>query len=46
MSNALIWGASGGIGRAIVQALAQQGWTVGAVSRHPDDLGRHHRVAL
>ena len=38
MSNALIWGASGGIGRAIVQALAQQGWTVGAVSRHPDDL--------
>lgn len=38
MSNSLIWGASGGIGRAIAQALAQQGWTVGAVSRHPDDL--------
>lgn len=31
--NALIWGANGGIGRAMVQALKADGWDVGAVAR-------------
>ncbi len=38
MKNALIWGASGGIGRALVQRLVADEWQVVAVSRHPDDL--------
>ena len=38
MSTALIWGASGGIGRALVEQLRTENWTVAAVSRHPDDL--------
>jgi len=38
MPTALIFGASGGIGRALVQRLTGDGWTVGAVSRHPHDL--------
>ena len=38
MPTSLIFGASGGIGRALVQRLRNDGWTVGAVSRHPDDL--------
>ena len=38
MPTALIFGASGGIGRALVQKLTVDGWTVGAVSRHPHDL--------
>lgn len=38
MLTALIFGASGGIGRALVERLQGDGWTVGAVSRHPDDL--------
>ncbi|HRW47353.1 MAG TPA: SDR family NAD(P)-dependent oxidoreductase [Caldilinea sp.] len=38
MPTALIFGASGGIGRALVERLAADGWTVGAVSRHPGDL--------
>ncbi|MFZ1768157.1 MAG: SDR family NAD(P)-dependent oxidoreductase [Caldilinea sp.] len=38
MPTALIWGASGGIGRALTQQLRHDEWTVGAVSRHPDDL--------
>ena len=37
MSTALIWGASGGIGRALVARLHAEHWVVGAVSRHPDD---------
>ena len=39
MPTSLIFGASGGIGRALVQKLTGDGWTVGAVSRHPYDLG-------
>ncbi|MCS6910912.1 MAG: SDR family NAD(P)-dependent oxidoreductase [Anaerolineales bacterium] len=31
--SALIWGAAGGIGRALVTQLAGAGWTVGAVAR-------------
>lgn len=38
MPTSLIFGASGGIGRALVQKLTGDGWTVGAVSRHPHDL--------
>lgn len=36
--QALVWGASGGIGRAMVAHLMAQGWTVVAVSRHTDTL--------
>lgn len=38
MKNALIWGASGGIGRALAVRLTGDGWQVAGVSRHPDDL--------
>jgi len=38
MPTAFIFGASGGIGRALVERLAADGWTVGAASRHPGDL--------
>ncbi len=36
--TAMIWGASGGIGRALVETLKAQGWETIGVSRHPDDL--------
>lgn len=36
--SALIWGASGGIGRAIVELLAREGWQSLAVVRHPEGL--------
>lgn len=35
---ALIWGAAGGIGRALARRLKADGWQVIAVSRHADDL--------
>jgi NAD(P)-dependent dehydrogenase (short-subunit alcohol dehydrogenase family) len=38
MKNAMVWGASGGIGRALVAALAEDEWTVLAVARRADDL--------
>ncbi|MCS6962473.1 MAG: SDR family NAD(P)-dependent oxidoreductase [Thermoflexus sp.] len=38
MANAIVWGASGGIGRAIVEALTTAGHVVVAVSRRPDEL--------
>lgn len=44
MKTALVWGANGGIGRAMVKQLAAEGWTVLAVARHPeklDDLTPH-----
>ena len=44
MKNALVWGASGGIGRALVSALSEQGWTVVAVARNSGavaDLAPH-----
>jgi len=36
--NALIWGANGGIGRALAQALKQDGWEVLGVARHSERL--------
>lgn len=41
--TALIWGASGGIGRALVKTLEHEGWQVAAVARNAaaiDGLGR------
>jgi len=38
MGTAMVWGASGGIGRALVARLVKDGWTVVALSRHPADL--------
>ena len=38
MSNAMIWGASGGIGQALTKLLISKGWTVAAIARHPVDL--------
>jgi 3-oxoacyl-[acyl-carrier protein] reductase len=35
--TAMIWGASGGIGRALLQNLTADGWTVAAVSREPEE---------
>ena len=36
---ALVWGAAGGIGRAIARRLTADGWQVVAFSRHPDEMG-------
>ncbi len=38
MKTAMIWGASGGIGRALVTTLAEQGWQVVAIARNTADL--------
>ena len=38
MSTAMIWGASGGIGRALGARLVAEGWTLIAASRHPEAL--------
>ena len=35
---ALVWGAAGGMGRAVVDKLTVDGWTVAAVSRDPEAL--------
>jgi NADP-dependent 3-hydroxy acid dehydrogenase YdfG len=34
MKTAMIWGASGGMGRALVSTLVERGWQVVAVARH------------
>lgn len=36
--SAMAWGASGGIGRALVSRLRQEGWRVLAMGRHTTDL--------
>ncbi|MBN1139732.1 MAG: SDR family NAD(P)-dependent oxidoreductase, partial [Anaerolineae bacterium] len=36
---AMIWGAGGGIGRAIVNRLREEGWHVLAIGRHTAGLG-------
>ncbi len=38
MKNAIVWGASGGIGKAITQKLVSENWTVVAVSRRADEM--------
>ncbi|MCS7282760.1 MAG: SDR family NAD(P)-dependent oxidoreductase [Anaerolineae bacterium] len=38
MANVLIWGASGGIGRALTETFLTKGHTVGAVARRPEGL--------
>jgi NAD(P)-dependent dehydrogenase (short-subunit alcohol dehydrogenase family) len=35
--TAMIWGASGGIGRALLQQLTADQWTVAAISRKPEE---------
>ena len=35
MSTAMVWGASGGIGRALVKTLAEAGWETVALTRDP-----------
>ena len=37
---ALVWGATGGIGRAIARRLTAGGWQVAAFSRRADDMGK------
>ncbi len=36
--TAVVWGAGGGIGRALVEKLSVQGWKTIAISRDPSDL--------
>jgi 3-oxoacyl-[acyl-carrier protein] reductase len=36
MNNALIWGAGGGIGRALAAHLQQAGWQVAGITRRPE----------
>ena len=38
MNNAMVWGASGGIGKALVQHLVVAGWQTVAVSRNTAGL--------
>ncbi|MCU0512109.1 MAG: SDR family NAD(P)-dependent oxidoreductase [Anaerolineae bacterium] len=38
VSEALIWGASGGIGQALVHTLKEAGWRVHAAARHTDQI--------
>lgn len=47
MKTAMIWGANGGIGRALVTALIEREWTVVAASRDEDELAdmAAHRVS-
>lgn len=37
MKHALIWGAAGGIGKALTEKLVNEDYSVVAVSRHPDE---------
>lgn len=45
-ATALIWGAAGDIGRALVNKLKADGWQIIAVSRREDDLGGVADLAL
>jgi NAD(P)-dependent dehydrogenase (short-subunit alcohol dehydrogenase family) len=38
MSKAMVWGASGGIGTALVKKLVEDGWTVVGVARNPSSV--------
>ncbi len=46
MPTAMIWGANGGIGRAITAELMKQDWTVISVSRQPDEMEAHASISL
>ena len=46
MKTAMVWGADGGIGRALVGQLTSDGWTVLAVTRQPSDLERLTRHVI
>ncbi len=41
MPNALVWGASGGIGSAVVNTLKNNGWSVYGAARNPDAIPAH-----
>lgn len=45
-STALVWGASGGIGRALVQKLTADDWRVLAVVHRADDIGDLAQVVV
>jgi 3-oxoacyl-[acyl-carrier protein] reductase len=38
MKYALVWGAAGGIGKALTQKLVSEGYSVVAISRHPSEM--------
>lgn len=38
MKNVIIWGAAGGIGKALTQKLVNENYTVVAISRHPTEM--------
>lgn len=38
MKTAMVWGGSGGIGAALLERLAEEGWAVVSVARDPDDV--------
>lgn len=46
MPNALIWGASGGIGRALVTTLKHKNWQVFGVARHDEHIPDNADLAL
>lgn len=44
--TAMVWGASGGIGKAVVDKLIQEGWQVIALGRGADELARKSVMAV
>jgi NAD(P)-dependent dehydrogenase (short-subunit alcohol dehydrogenase family) len=46
MKTAMVWGAGGGIGHALVKTLHEDGWMVLAISRQPKDLGDLAALAI
>ena len=44
--TAMIWGATGGIGRALVAELRHQGWTVVSIGRHKTGLAGVTQVSI
>ncbi len=46
MNNAMIWGANGGIGKALIRILKEEGWNPITVSRAPEELTDMSPLAL
>jgi 3-oxoacyl-[acyl-carrier protein] reductase len=46
MPDALIWGASGGMGRALTEVLHERGWRVFGAARHPEEIPDLVELAL